>query len=373
MRINSFHNFKKDEKSCIYMNPSEIINLRLHNQQLEHSRSKKPSEVVEWFGALQAQDYAGAKWSVGIRLPGSADKTIEKAIKDKLIVRTWLMRGTLHFVTALDIQWMLELLGPRIIAKNARRYRELGLDENTLFRSNMVLKNALKDNKYLKRTELRAILEKEGISTEGQRAAYMLQRASLDGIICQSFMHRNNPIYMSIDELTKTKSLSRDKALEELANRYFTSHGPATLQDFVWWSGLLSADAKAGLEAVKSHFCHESIDGKIYWWSKSISTLKHSSTKAHLLPGFDEYFVGYKNRSASLDTLYPKNLDLKNRFSYTIIVNGRVIGTWRRTFKKNTVIIEPKLFMPLEGAQKSALITAAESYGDFMDMPIYLK
>jgi hypothetical protein len=200
----------------------------------------------------------------------------------------------------------------------------------------------------------------------------MLQRASLDGIICQGFMHHNNPIYMSMDELTKTKAMSRDKALEELANRYFTSHGPATLQDFVWWSGLLSADAKAGLEAVKSNFFHESMDGKIYWWSKSISSLKHSSKKAYLLPTFDEYLIGYKNRSNSLDILYPKNLDLKNRFSNAIIINGRIVGTWRRTFKKNKVIIEPKLFIHIEEAKKSALIAAAESYGDFMDMPIIL-
>jgi hypothetical protein len=174
-------------------------------------------------------------------------------------------------------------------------------------------------------------------------------------------------------ELKKAKAMSRDKALAELANRYFTSHGPATLQDFIWWSGLLTADAKAGLEAIKSHFHHESMNGKSYWWSKSISSLKHSSTKAYLLPTFDEYLIGYKNRSDSLDILYPKNLDLKNRFSNVIIINGRIVGTWRRNFKKNKVIIEPKLFIPLEEAQKSALIAAAESYGDFMDMPIYIK
>ena len=148
-------------------------------------------------GAIQAQDYAGAKWSIGLRIPGITDKNVEKALKDKSIVRTWTLRGTLHFVSSSDLHWILEILSPHIISRNNRRYKQLNLDDETLSKSNAILSNSLMDGNQLTRTELLDIIEQEGISTDGQRAAYMLQRASLDGLICQSIMKRNNPTYIS--------------------------------------------------------------------------------------------------------------------------------------------------------------------------------
>jgi hypothetical protein len=182
---------------------------RLHSQQLEHTRLEKPIEVVTWLGAVQAQDYAGAKWSIGIRLPDSTDAGIEQAIADNTFFRTWAMRGTLHFVAASDIRWLLALVAPRIIARNARRYSELELDERTLARSNAVLADALQGGRQLNRSDLLGVLEQNSISTQGQRAAYMLQRASLDGLICQGVMRRNDPTYMSLDE-----SLPETRAME---------------------------------------------------------------------------------------------------------------------------------------------------------------
>lgn len=351
----------------------DIAIRRLYSQQLEHSRFKKPDDVVAWFGGVQAQDYPGAKWSVGQRLKYSTNADIEQAITEKKIVRTWAMRGTLHFVAASDIHWLLALLAPHIIARNARRYQELGLDEKTLKRSNKVLKNALQDGKHLNRRELLAILQESGISTEGQRAPYLLQRASLDGLICQGVMHsNNNPIYMSMDELPKTKTLNRHDALAELAKRYFTSRAPATLQDFMWWSGLLAADARAGLEAVKSSFILESIDGKTYWCSPSTQAVQYSSPTAHLLPGFDEYLLGYKDRSASLNKVHSKKVKLKNIMNPRIAVDGQIVGTWKRIFKKNAAVIELKPFTSLSTAESHALDAAAHRFAEFLEMPVHV-
>jgi hypothetical protein len=251
------------------MDSSETLQYRLHNQQLLDAMFKEPDQLVSWLGAVQAQDYPGAKWSLGLRLPESTDLLIEKSIRKKEIVRTWLMRGTLHFVAASDVRWMLSLLAPRITARNARRYRELGLDESTLARSNEILDGALQDREELSRTELLKILNKNGISTLGQRAAYILQRASLDGLICQNVTTHHNPTYQSLDFVPESKAMKPKDALRELAKRYFTTRGPAKLQDFVWWSGLRIADARTGLEGIMSNLVPETIDSQTYWRTPS--------------------------------------------------------------------------------------------------------
>lgn len=353
------------------MGCSNIAIRRLCSQQLASSIFKRPEEVVAWFGGVQAQDYSGAKWAVGQRLKKCIDADIERALTEKKIVRTWAMRGTFHFVAASDIRWMLALLASRIIERNARRYRELELEEETLVESNEVLKNALQDGSHLDRRELLAILHKNGISTEGQRAHYILQRASLDGLICQAGMRsNNNPIFISMDELPETKTLTRSEALAELTGRYFTSHAPATLQDFVWWSGLLSKDVKSGLRAVESSLESETIEGKTYWYSPLTQDTKHSSPKAHLLPSFDEYLVGYKDRSASLEKVLSKKKNIKNIMYPTITVDGQIVGAWKRKFKGNEVIMDLKPVTAFNPAENEALDAAVHSFSEFLKMPV---
>lgn len=219
------------------MNVSDVSLYRLYSQKISVPQQKTPKEILSWLGAIQAQDYTGAKWSLGLRLQNATEIDIEQSLREKHILRTWLMRGTLHFVTSEDVHWMLSLLAPKIIASCARRYRELELDTQTLLNTNKLLERALQNN-LSSRTEILKFLNQNGISTMGQRAAYILQRASLDRIICQNVLIRNTPNYILLDSLPKAKTLNRDEALSELAKRYFTSRGPANLQDFVWWSGL---------------------------------------------------------------------------------------------------------------------------------------
>lgn len=357
------------------MNSSIIAQQRLYQQQISHNSFTQPAEVVAWLGALQGQDYAGAKWSVGLRLPGSTDATIEDAINAKTIVRTWALRGTLHLVAATDLRWLLALLAPRLIAGNARRYRELHLDEATLVRSNELLAQALRDGQPRDRPTLLAMLEQQGIATTGQRGVYLLQRASLDGLICQGVAVRNRPTFMAIDERIPTgKMLARAEALAELAQRYFTSHGPATLKDFIWWSGLTAGDARAGLAAVSPQLQQSTMGGQLYWMGQQQPATDYPSQPVYLLPGFDEYLLGYADRSAVLDPHYANRIVPGGNgvFYPTVVSNGQVVGTWQRTFKKGVVVITAQPFTTLSMAERDGFAAAAQRFGEFLGMAVEL-
>jgi hypothetical protein len=361
--------------TTISLSPKEISRMRLFNQQIAGSRCTTPAEAVSSLGAVQAQDYQGALWAIGLRVPGSTRADIERAIADRTLIRTWAMRGTLHFVAAPDIRWMLTAVASRIIAGNRRRYHELGLDELTLSRSTAMLAEALQGGRMLSRTELRAILERNGISTEGQRIAYLLQRASLDGHICMGAMHRNTPLFLSLDEvLPEGKPVEGSTALAELARRYFSSRGPATLQDFVWWSGLPVGEARAGLEAVTPHLLRTTIDDRTYWLPGSIHATDDGSPLVSLLPGFDEYLLGYRDRSAFIEMPTQKKRVFKNgMLSPTLVIDGRIAGTWKRTFTKDAVIITTNPFTPLTASEKGTVATTAQRYGEFLGMPAVLE
>lgn len=352
---------------------SKIAAQRLYNQQIAQPRFEDAGQLLMWLGAIQGQDYAGAKWSLGLRLPGSTDADIEQAMADKTIVRTWVMRGTLHLVAGADVRWMVDLLGDRLISRSAPRYRQLELDEATLQQSNDILLNALAGHQLLSRKTLFGILEEKGISTRGQRGIHLLQRASLDGLICQGAAERNNPNFMRMDEAFPDASMmARDESLAELARRYFTSRGHATLQDFAWWSALPMADVRAGFEAVKAQLVEDVIDGVSYWLSPES---RAASSFDFALPGFDEYLLGYKDRSAVLD---PENAEKvcpgqNGMFFPTMVIDGRMVGTWKRSFKKGQVIISPQPFEPLSAEDMERFIAVIQPFGDFLQMPLVVE
>jgi len=352
------------------MDVREIALGRLSSQQIAQTHFNQPGELASWLVALQGQDYAGAKWSLGLRLPESTDAAIEQAIADRVIVRTWAMRGTLHFLTAEDAPWIVALLSARLIAGSARRNRELELDEKTLTRSSKLLAQAVEGGTQCTRAELFSILEENGISTSGQRGIHMLYRASFEGLLCQGVTRGRDPLFFAFDELpARDKTFGRDEALAELAARYYASRGPATLQDFVWWSGLLAAEARATLEAIRSELEQETIDSQTYWFSPAEVKIQESSQGIYLLPGFDEYMLAYKDRSASLDDPhYKRGIPLNGMMPSTVISTGRVIGTWKRTFKKNAVRFEINPFQEFALEEKDNIVLAAERYAEFMGM-----
>ncbi len=346
-----------------------IAEYRLYNQQIARPEFEKPGQVVAWLGAVQAQDYPGALWSIGLRTPGAMLSDVEQAIADRAIIRTWPMRGTLHFVAPEDVRWMLALLTPRVAANSAGRRAQLGLDETIFARSKELFARALQGGKRLERKEMLDVLERGGITTGGQRGYHILWRLAQSGLICFGPMQGKQPTFVLLDEwVPQAGELPRDEALARLAARYFTGHGPATLGDFMWWSGLTAADARAGLEMAKAQLVSEQVGGQTCWMPENIPASQDHAT--YLLPGFDEYLLGYKDRSAVLDPQYADLTHPGNNgmFSPTVVIGGRVAGTWKRTFVKGMVVITPQPFTAFSKDQEQAIAAVAERYGRFVGL-----
>jgi hypothetical protein len=350
----------------------DIAHQRLLNQRLAANPFEKPDEVVDWLVAVQAQDYFGAKWALGLRLRQDAhDADIDRAFNTGDILRTHVMRPTWHFVTPTDIRWLLALTAPRVQAVNATMYRKLELDSVTLKRSHKALIKALQGGKQLTRDELRDALEKRGIAADnGQRLAYIVMQAELDGLICSGPRRGKQFTYALLEERAPpVKALKRDEALTEFARRYFASHGPATVRDFAKWSGLTNADAKRGLESIKDQLQHEVLNGDDYWFVPTRSPAKPASPTAYLLSVYDEYIIGYKDRSMIAEAEIAARLfTLGNALTAVIAMDGQIVGTWRRTLNQGVAVIEINPFRRLTKAEQRAVATAAQRYGEFLGM-----
>lgn len=350
------------------MNLTEIAKIRLCNQQITCRELTMPEQIVSFLGAIQAQDYAGSKWAIGLRSSGVTDTEIEQAIIDRTILRTWPMRGTLHFVAAEDIYWMLPLLTPRIIEKSRYRQKQLELDDKTISQSREILIKALQNGNILTRKEMMAALEKAGISTEGQRGIHILWITAQEGLICFGPVSGKQQTFVFLDEwIPRTENITRDEALARLAERYFLSRGPATLKDFIWWSGLTSADARAGLDMIKSMLNRETCEGQDYWLKQNGQAINNNSSAVYLLPGFDEYILGYTDRRAALGSDFSDKVISSNGFfSPIIVVNEIIAGTWKKELKKETVIIKPDFFKPADDVLPGYLEKTARRYCDFL-------
>lgn len=352
------------------MKNSDIARLRLYNQQISVSKFTRPADIIAWLGAVQAQDYLGALWAVGLRCQQASETTVEKAIADKTIVRTWPMRGTIHFVAAEDARWMLELLATRIISRSAGRLRELELDEATLTRSKKLLVKTLQGGKQMRRDALYQLLDKSGISSANQRGIHILSHLSQQGILCGGVREGKQYTFTLLDEWAPNAiKMERDAALAEITRRYFTSHGPATIQDFMWWSGLTTTEAKAGIAMAKSHLIEETIENRSYWLSPSTQLPKEKSPTIYLLPPYDEYTVAYRDRSAVLTPPHNHVNSGNGIFSPIIVLNGQVVGIWKRAIKKDKVVISKNLFASdFTKAENRAFEAAANRYAEFLGM-----
>jgi hypothetical protein len=351
---------------------TEMNRHRLYNQQIAGSRFTEPLGLVSWLGGLQAQDYAQGKWAVGSRVPGLTDVQVEQALADGTLVRTWPMRGTLHLVAAADVRWLLTLLAPRLIKANATRYRQLELDAPTLLASLQVLVRCLAGGKQLTRPELTTAFNQAGIDVSGQRLAHLLHHAALNQVICLGPRRHKEFTFTLLDEWVPAgKVLTRDEALAELAQRYFYSRGPATLADFGWWSGLTAAEARQALDLIKPGLHPQTLNGQLYWWppqggAAAAEPETDASPAAYLLAGFEEYILGYKDRSASLDNQHTQQVATRGGIFYPVMVlHGRVVGTWKRTFKKEAVLVETRPLEPLTEADEQAFTAAAHRYAQF--------
>jgi hypothetical protein len=354
----------------------DIASYRLYNQRLSQIKLDDPTEVVSWLGAVQSQDYAGAKWAIGLRTTGLTDTDVDRAFAEGSILRTHLLRPTWHFVTPADIRWLLALTAPRVRALMAYMDRQLEMDRTIFKKTNDVLTKTLQDGKQLTRIELGSALQKNNINTDELRLGHLMMHAELDGIVCSGARRGRQFTYALLEErVPQVDPLPRDEALAKLITQYFQSHGPATLQDFCVWSGLVMADARNGIEMVKSEFVSEEIDGQTYWFKETKLPARKKSPTAYLLPNYDEYFIGFKDRSAILNIVQQVGIQKNNPslLANVIILDGQVVGGWRRTLKKNEVLLEASLITKLTNTQEQAITDAAEQFGTFLELPVSLS
>jgi len=353
------------------MSVANLLALRLHRHKLTQPDLANAAGLVHWMGAVQAQDFPAAKWALCLRVRGGLqDLDVEQAFNDGAILRTHVLRPTWHFVTPADIQWLLKLSAPRVHAASAYYYRQTGLDARVIARSCAMLQRALDGNHYLTRTELAVHLRRAKVPADGLKLAYIMMHAELEGVICSGPRRGRQFTYALLTERVpgKAPDYCRDEALAQLAARYFRSHGPATLRDFVWWSGLTVKDARTGIAAAGSELEQSTFDDRPHWGPREGSP-PGPGTGAWLLPNYDEYLIAYKDRGAVVERGRTANLVARTNggFSHHLVIDGRLAGGWRRTLKGHLVMIEVAPYKPLTPAQKGAVAAAADRYGEFLN------
>jgi hypothetical protein len=349
-----------------------IRRLRLLSQHLDGRTSSTPGDVVRRMLAMQGQDLPGAKWSVGLRTAGCTLADVDAALASGEIIRSWPMRGTLHLVPGEDIGWMLNLTAARTLRSLTTRHSELGLDEATVELGRKVATELLEGGRSATRAELLAAFEIAGITTTGQRGVHLLGRLHQTQDLCLGPMRGTDQQVVLLREwVPRRRMLEHDEALGEFVRRYFVSHGPATLRDFGWWTKLPLRDAAAGLALARPDLEELVIDGTSYWMAAGLADEVGSSgasAKVHALPGFDEFLLGYQDRSAILAADYAQAIVPGNNgmFQPTIVADGRVIGTWRRKRAGGGWAVTPVPFGTFSGRTAAGFRAAAAGYGRFL-------
>ena len=349
---------------------TNIGRVRQANQHITRPTFDDPTAVVHWLGAVQAQDYLGGLWAVGLRTRGATEASVEAAIARREIVRTWPMRGTLHFVAAEDVRWILPLLTPRVISATASRYRSLELTDAVFTRAANVAVKALEGGRTIRRAELYELWATAGVATRDSRGLHLLGHLSQRGLLCFGTRDGKQQTFTLLEEWVPTaKTLARDEALGELAVRYFTSHGPASVHDFAWWAGLTISESRAGVDSVASRLDSEDVDGRTLWFASSQPT--RSSRAAHLLPAWDEFTVAYRDRSDILDPAYAKRVNAGGGvLKPVIVVDGQVLGTWQRRLGKKGVAVRETYFSKRNRPSAEAIAAATKRYASFLSVAI---
>jgi hypothetical protein len=350
----------------------EIAARRLSAQRLTGEPFRSPVDAVRWMGAVQSQDYTAGKWGLGLR-SGATTAAIDLLSDSGAILRTHVMRPTWHFVVREDLRWLLNLTGPRIRAGLAARYRDLELDDKIVARALAAFAAALAGGRHLTRTELGEALRAARISPAGQRLPHLLMRAELDALIVSGPRRGKQFTYALLEERApKARSMDRREAVAELTRRYFRSHGPAQIPDFTWWSGLAMADARMGIDIAGAELEHQVFDGKDYWFGAGSQRAPGVAGVAHLLPNFDEYAVGYRDRSAMIEAGRPLPLEiftLSSLLSSSVIVDGIVRGAWRRVPAKAGARIEVRVVDRLTAREVAAVEDACRKFARHIEAP----
>ncbi|HEV8239229.1 MAG TPA: winged helix DNA-binding domain-containing protein [Thermoanaerobaculia bacterium] len=346
-----------------------LLRRRLTSQHIAPPLSRSPVDLVRAMGAVQAQDYAGGLWGIGLRVEGAVEADVERAIADATLVRSWPMRRTLHLVAGEDLRWMLRLLAPRQLALSAGRHRQLGLAEGDFARARRILSRALRGGRRLTRAAAYDALRRGGVAPEGQRGIHVLADLAQQGVLCFGPREGRQPTFVLLEEwLPPAAEPSRDEALATLAARYFGGHGPATLQDFVWWSGLRVAETRRAIEAAGARLAadrHSEVAR--YASADAPPPVPARRVTAALLPPWDESLVGYRDRSLATRALAagdPNGLALIGK--PLVLVDGTVRGAWRRELRAEGLRVTIELWSALTATERRAVRKAAARYGSFL-------
>lgn len=348
----------------------DLVSARLRAQRLLGTRFDSAVDAVRWFGAVQSQDYPAAKWALGLRLKSSTEAQIDRAYDEGAILRTHVLRPTWHFVTPEDIRWMLALTAPKIRRGVSSRFQRLGLDDRTVKRAHTVFETALAGGIRMTRQELGAELKRRGIAPDGQRLPHLLFSAELAGLLTSGARKGKQLAFALLEErVPRSRSLDRDEAIGELTRRYFVSHGPAQLRDFVWWSGLTQFEAKRGIAIAGEALASREVDRVTYWCDPRHAWTRPAARTAHLLPNFDEYSVAYADRSAMLHPARPFRPELfafSSILSNIVTIDGQVSGAWRRISATDRLIVVIRLLADVTAPERKLVEDAARRFSRFL-------
>ena len=353
---------------------------RMRRHRLVSAPFASATDVVDHFGAVQAQEFQWAFWGVGQRTARTTLADLEQLFNDGAILRTHVLRPTWHFVRPADIRWFLQLTGPRVHAANAYYYRRLELEDALFARSEELLTQALTGGKTLTRTELAGELERGGITASGQRLAYIAMHAELDGIICSGPRRGKQHTYIRLeDRVPPAPNLDRDDALKRLTERFFSGHGPATAPDFAWWSGLTLADVKRGIASLGNCLRAIDLDSVTYWDISDLAgDVGESSDKpvaVHLLPVYDEYLIAYKDRALVFAPAFQNSLDSEGEEiqAHIMLVDGLVSGGWRREITSEGVVISLRYLKGVSKIDPHLFASALDRYSRFLELPVVVS
>ena len=343
----------------------QITTFRLNGHFLSSPLSGTPGLLIERMGAIQAQDFTMAKWALGIRLAGYTHRAVMDAFNRGEILRTHILRPTWHFVSPVNIRWMLLLSSDKIKSSTKSRDRDLGITEELYSQTNRIIRKALEGNQSLTKDALAVEIGKAKIKTDTAYMTHFMMRAEAEGIVCSGVLEGNSHTYALLEErVPLVPALSKEEALAQLVRIYFATRSPATLQDFCWWSNLSLTEAEKGLNAVKSEFFPEKIAGQTYWFAHS-NNPKDATDDVLLLPAFDEYIISYRDRSAVLSgKTQAQAISSNGVFRPTVVANGKVAGLWKKAASGRQSITFDYFNQPNQSISKT-LEQAIENYHTF--------
>jgi hypothetical protein len=354
---------------------SEIAKLRLISQQLVASSCYSAGSLIDYMTAMQAQDFAASKWAVGMRIPDCTLPMVDEAIVRGDLLRMHLLRPTWHWASGKDIRQWIRLCAKSII--NSARTREIsnGLTDDIIAQCKQIIHHALSENPVLSKAALMEEIEKHGIATkEDNMAAHILIHAEMGELVCSGGGEGNKQTYTLLSNRAQDLlHFDAEKSAALLAEKYFISHGPATFDDFLWWSALPVKLARSSVESLGQNIIRVTCCEKVYWMAAKNLHASMPENQAHFLPAFDEYIISYRHREdVLLKADYRKIISSNGIFRPALLINGIVAGLWRRTTLKGRFQIDIEPFRSFTPAENVLITEAAEQYAKFLDARVEL-